>query len=159
MTARLIKDMYGSEFRPTGDLFGLRCGQFRGPSTRMAKNNGWYNKAGEKLGWGDLSATDFQQISGELEDDELFIILGEQDSFWNFVTKGGNIGAQAVTKPDVEAPGVEYVANRCRFIIAKGCAYTIHDFDLHKKEAVEVRNGVTLQSLSREEAKQLISNS
>jgi len=157
MTARLTKGMYGSEFRTTVGLFGLFCGQMHPMlHTRMAKNSGWYNRLGERLGWGDLSTTNFQQIS---KDDELFIILGEQDSFWNLATKRGIISAQAVAKPDVKAPGVEYVADHCRFVIAKGCVYIVERFEGLHGEAVKVRNGVTLQVLSREEAKKLIANS
>lgn len=159
MIAQLTKGMYGHEFHPTGDLFGLRCGQMCGSSTRMAKNAGWYNKSGEKLGFGDLSAADFQRISSELENGELFIVLSEQNSFWNFVTRPGIIGAQAETKPDVEAPGMEYVAEHCRYILAKGSAYAIVDFDDLRKEAVEVRNGVAFHVLLREEAKQLVASS
>ena len=84
--AQLIKGMYGHEFKPTCNLFGLYCGQMRGGDAKMTHNSGWYNKSGEKLGFGDLSVKDFKKISKELEKDELFIILGESDSFWNFVT-------------------------------------------------------------------------
>src|SRR6185369_424422 len=85
----------------------------------MIKNAGWYNKAGEKLGWGDLSTDDFFRIRRELEDGEMFIILSERDSFWNFATQPGLLGHNVVTKPDVEAPGVDYVAAKARYIIIK----------------------------------------
>ena len=72
---RLKKGLYGHEFRHTSNLFGLGCGQMSAEGGRVIKNGGWYNRSGEKLGWGDLSVEDLRRISCELEDGELFIIL------------------------------------------------------------------------------------
>lgn len=123
---QLTKGMYGHEFHYSkGDLFGLRCGQMRGDDAKMTHNSGWYNKSGEKIGFGDLSTKDFQRISSELDDGELFIILGESYSFWNFVTRPGLIGNMAQTKPTVEAPGVDYVAEHAMYVIARNQLYLI----------------------------------
>lgn len=154
---QLTKGMYGHEFRPTANLFGLRCGQGRGGDTKIGHNNGWYNRAGEKLGWGDLSAEDLQRISSELEDGELFIVLSEQDSFWNFVTHVGIVGSACATKPEVEAPGVEFVATRCRYIVAQHQIYFVDDEDyLPWRRKDHVVGGVPIKVLTRDEAKQFI---
>ena len=137
--AQLTKGMYGHEFHSTSDLFGLRCGQMRGGDAKMTHNSGWYNKSGEKLGFGDLSTKDFQRISSELEDGELFIILGESDSFWNFVTRPGLIGSMAQTKPTVEAPGVDYVAEHAMYVIARNQLYRIDRYGDSKEETSEWR--------------------
>ena len=76
---RLTKGMFGHEFAPAqGALFGFRAGQMR--SNDYVHNGGWYNKAGEKLGWGDLSEEDMVRLMQELEDGEFFIILPESAS-------------------------------------------------------------------------------
>lgn len=123
--AQLTKGMYGSQFERASRLFGLSCGQIRGKD--FVHNGGWYNKAGEKLGWGDLAVEDFQKIRRELEEGEMFIILGEQDSFWNFTTTPGLLGHNWGTKPTIEAPGVDYVAAKARFIITKDGYHFVDD--------------------------------
>lgn len=147
--AQLTKGMYGHEFNPTGEMFGLRCGQMRGGDTRMTRNSGWYNKAGEKLGFGDLSAKDFQRIASELEDGELFVILGEQDSFWNFV------GSMAETKPMVEAPGVDYVAEHAIYVIARNQLYRVDHWGYLKENTMEWR-GLQFKLLKQETVKALM---
>ncbi|MEK7595986.1 MAG: hypothetical protein AAB564_00320 [Patescibacteria group bacterium] len=137
--AQLTNGMYGHEFYSTSNLFGLRCGQMRGGDTKMTHNSGWYNKSGEKLGFGDLSTKDFQRISSELENGELFIILGELDSFWNFVIRPSLIGSMARTKPTVEASGVDYVAEHARYVIARNQLYRIDRYGDSKEEISEWR--------------------
>lgn len=107
---RLVKGMFGTEDEPRSPLFGIYGGQTRSGKTKIIHNGGWYSSSGDKLGWGDLSAEDFQRISSELESDELLIILGEEDSYWNFSEH-----------PDLsmEAPGTDYVAERARYVIAR----------------------------------------
>ena len=112
---------------------------------------GWYNKAGEKLGWGDLSIEDFERIYREIEEDEVFIILGESDSFWNFVTRPGLLGHNAAVKPDVEAPGVDYVAAKARFIITKNGYHFVDDYS-RKDEWVNF-DGLEFRVVSRTNAK------
>jgi len=144
--------MYGTEFDGTRGLFGLRCGQIRGGE--IAHNGGWYNHRGEKLGWGDLAAVDFGRISRELMPDELFIVLGEQNSFWEFVEKIGAIGSQCTTTPTIEAPGVEYVTERAMYIISPGKCYYVDRCGSRKEDLVY--GGVTFGVLSPETAGALI---
>ena len=151
---RLSKGMYGSEFRNAETMFGIRCGQMRGRD--MVHNGGWYNSAGEKLGWGDLAPEDFLRISAELEDGELFIILGEHDSFWNFVTSNpGPIGSCAKTEPTADAPGVDFVSDKCRYIIAKGQYYYVDQFGHFEGKTVN-HSGLNFTVLNRGEAKAII---
>lgn len=146
MTQQLTKGMYGHEFRNTSSLFGIRCGQCR--SQDMVHNGGWYNKAGEKLGWGDLSPEDFLKIAKELEEGELFIILPESASFWNFVENIGAIGSMCTTKPDIEAPGVDYVAENASYVIAKSAVYLVNRYDCHRQEGEVVTHyGLSLRVL------------
>lgn len=151
--AQLTKGMYGSQFERASRLFGLSCGQIRGKD--FVHNGGWYNKAGEKLGWGDLAIEDFQKIRRELEDGELFIILGEQDSFWNFVTRPGIIGSMAQVKPDVEAPGVDYVAEKARFVITKDGYFFVSDYP---REEWFNRDGLEFRVVARADAKAFIAS-
>jgi hypothetical protein len=144
--------MYGHEFKSESDLFGLRCGQMRGHD--FTHNSGWYNREGEKLGWGDLSLEDFQHISDGLDENELFIVLSESDSFWNFVTRPGLIGSISEVNPDVNAPGKEYVAEHCMYIIAKGKVYTVTDWG--KREDTIQRGDLSMTVLDRDEARQII---
>lgn len=152
---RLTKQMYGHEFKAESRLFDLLCGQTR--ASRNVHNGGWYNKAGEKLGWGDLDAEDFRRISMELEEGELFVVLHESDSFWNFVTGHGVIGAMCTTKPDVHAPGVEYVAEKCCYIVSPLMVHFVDRFGSHSgKETVSLRDALVVKVLSPEKAKELI---
>jgi hypothetical protein len=157
--AQLTKGLYGHQFERASNLFGLSCGQIRGKD--FVHNGGWYNKLGEKLGWGDLSTDDFFRIRRELEEGEMFIILDESDSFWNFVTRPGLLGHNAVTKPDVEAPGVDYVAAHARYIITKlpenGFGMYVVD-DYPRKEDWVNLDGLMFHSMKREDAKAFITS-
>ena len=150
---RLTKGMYGREFKPESELFGIRCGQIR--ARTIVHNGGWYNQRGEKLGWGDLSPEDFQRISDGLENGELFIVLYESDSFWSFVTKPVIIGSRTTVRPDVEAPGVEYVVEKCGYVIAKNRLYYVDRYESSREETFEWY-GVQFTALKREAAKALI---
>lgn len=80
--AQLIKGMFGG-----GDLgldpdearrtFGFSTGNCASPS--IIHNGNWFNRAGEFLGWGDLSSEDLDRVPRVLDIDELFIVLYESD--------------------------------------------------------------------------------
>ena len=151
--SRLMKGMY-ERCSFTKGLFELQKGQLRSSIGQLVHNGGWYNRSGEKLGWGDLAREDFIRICAGLEDNELFIILGEQDSFGNFVTEVGPVGALAKVKSDAENPGIDYVAEKCRYIIGKGilCFATNNPF----AEKTTVRGGLPFVVLTRKEAKKIL---
>lgn len=115
---QLKKGMYGEEHRQTGALFGLRCGQHRSVE-KLTHGSGWYNKAGEKLGWGDLSARDFERISRDIHENELFFVLSEQASYRDFITMKGVVDPDTGAELKMEAPGYKYVAEHAIYIIAK----------------------------------------
>lgn len=147
---RLTQGMYGSQFDRKDSLFGLCCGQIRYPDD-AAHNGGWYNQAGEKLGWGDLSQADVFRIGCELEPGEMFIVLSESDSFWNFVTKLGMVGPMHEVQPTAEAPGVEYVAKSCRYIILRGRVLWVQD-----ERPGWARANSELHHITRDEARKLM---
>jgi len=96
----------------------LRKGQMRCPDN-VAHNGGWYNKEGEKIGWGDLSFVDAVKVAQELDEGEMFIVMLEHDSFWRFARQIMFIGAECKTAPTAEAPGKEYVALHARWVFEK----------------------------------------
>lgn len=156
--SRLVKGMYRLEFRVEGraPLFGLYYGQYRHRDNSYGHNAGWYNKLGEKLGYGDLSVNDVKRIAAELEEGELFITMGEQDSFWKFVTfNPGTIGAHCATSPEEQAPGQKYVAEKAVYVITKGKIYVGDEGwkrnDILAKKSAAV--GVPFEAIS---AKQLL---
>ncbi len=122
---RLKKSLWGIQYRAKCFLWDLRVGQMAPKRSMTAKNAGWYNINGEKMGWGDLSTNNFRRISQELEDDELFIVLREGPSYmdfhypreWNPSPKGGE-----------HSPGIRYVMKHAAWIIAKGRIYNIVHF-------------------------------
>jgi hypothetical protein len=121
---RLIKNMYGNEFHPESELFGIHCGQIRSDDT--VHNGGWYNLKGEKIGWGDLSPMDMLQIAVDLEPGEAFIVIPESASFWNFVTHNpGIVGSCCETAPDIENPGIEYVLENSMWLITSCHIYRV----------------------------------
>ncbi len=161
---QLTKGMFGSEFDSKSPIFEIHTGQQRSPS--IVHNGGWYNKAGEKLGWGDLNDRDFKQISKGLEKDQLFIVLNERDSFWNFVNfdKPFAYGWQAGTKPDEKAPGVDYVVNHARYIISSSKIYCIDEYKNYndgdifdwEKELPHLKMKIAFTMLKREGVSKLV---
>lgn len=124
---RLRKEMYYFDTgRRPSRLFGLRCGQLRGRRRRIAKNAGWYDRHGHKLGWGDLSADDLAKIMSGISRHEVFLVLGETDSYWHF-TKFVTRGAKKFLRVHARerAPGARYILEHCSFVILHGAAYCV----------------------------------
>jgi hypothetical protein len=158
---RLTRSMYGGEFdhRDVSDLFGLHCGQIR---CREVHNPGWYNKLGEKLGWGDLNADDFLRIACELEPDELFIVLCEENSYWNFVCDVGLIGGMSRASHDVNAPGIEYVTKHVMYIIAPCKLYAVAGKACLSEPGTVLDNwyiGMQFDVISQKQAEEMIKKS
>lgn len=125
---RLIQGMFGSEFNPKkADAFPyLRCGQMR--SLYFCHNAGWYNKHGEKIGWGDLNLSDFKKLRDGLLSTEAFLILSESDSFWKFVERNpGIIGSMCSTSEEMLQANQKYAIDRAMFLIVKGKIYLVRD--------------------------------
>ena len=117
---QLTPGIYGTEFKSVRGPFGLRCGQMR--SNSLVHNAGWYNRNGEKIGWGDLTNENILEIIDGLEDGELFIVLGEMDSFWKFVEQHGTIGSMCQRSEKEAQPGIEYIAEKARIVVSPGKA-------------------------------------
>ncbi|MCX6736027.1 MAG: hypothetical protein NTZ13_03000 [Candidatus Parcubacteria bacterium] len=142
---QLTKGMYGSESNQTGDLFGLACGQMCSEK-KITHNSGWYNRSGEKLGWGDLNAEDFARIARELDAGEFFIILSEQDSRWK------------VPEGKEEDPGVLYVAEHALYIITRNQLFRVDDWGYERGRREEVY-GLTFIILIKQDVKAFIKHS
>lgn len=148
----------------------IRTGQlYHPPGSRLVvqlrardfvHNGGWYNAAGEKLGFGDLTVLDMLQIALEIDEGEMFIILPERASFWNFVSRPGVIGSMAQTMPDVDAPGVEYVAEHAMFAIVSDQIFVIDHSGKHEEgEEFEHPNLGAVTYLRREQLKAMMTDS
>jgi hypothetical protein len=116
---------------------GLRSGQMRAGPDKLTHNSGWYTAEGKKLGWGDLSQRDIAAILTTLPPGEAFIILNEQDSFWQFVTRLGPVGDLCTTAPDAENPGQEYVLEHAMLGVKDGRFIYVLDFNPAAKAWVE----------------------
>ena len=120
----LTKELFSVD-APT---FGLVSGQMLPSSKQMFHNSGWYNQFGDKIGWGDLSLENLEQVSRELDENDMFIVLRESDSFWPFVTKIGPIGAMSETSADEQNPGVEYIAAHACVVVRKDVVWGVEPY-------------------------------
>lgn len=147
---QLTKGMYGTEFRRSDNVtFGLRCGQMR-HLDQLTHNSGWYNGLGEKLGFGDLNGNDILRIMCEIEPGEVFIVLSENDSFWQSNTTDDQ-------RVDVENPGVDYLVEHAMFVITLG-EVRRSDYRWHRASRTATLRGLgEVDVISREEILQLCS--
>lgn len=107
---------------------GMKEGQMRGwGNKKVGHNCGWYDRLGNKVGWGDLSKEDLDRVAADLPAGELLIVLSEQKSFWTFVTQIGIIGDLCKTESREQSPGVDYVTEHALFIARPGEWRTVYD--------------------------------
>lgn len=136
------KTVHGTFAHMDKSFAGLVQGQMRSRPDKLTHNSGWYNRAGEKVGWGDLSFTDINRIISDLEEDEVFIILAESDSFWEFVTHNpGPTGDFATTDAKEQCPGLEYLVERAIYFVTKD--------GLHGFYAIQGNHPVEIHTVSR----------
>jgi hypothetical protein len=71
-------------------------------------NASWYNKQGEKLGWGDLAKDQVNEIPSLLPPGEVFVLCPESASFW-----------ELRNRPDINPmrPGVEWMIANAMVVI------------------------------------------
>ncbi|HBO99661.1 MAG: hypothetical protein UU48_C0006G0113 [Candidatus Uhrbacteria bacterium GW2011_GWF2_41_16] len=122
MEKRLTKRMYyqrldGQTFHESSTLFGLQNGRIC-EFERVLHDARWYNRYGEKLGWGDLVPEDFERIASGLKSDELFIILRKVDMYRDSYVRAGS---------DEDHPPLEYLLRECLFIIRSKEIFEITD--------------------------------
>lgn len=105
--------------------FGLSYGQNR--IDDVVRNAGWFNQRGEKLGYGDVSLQDLDNIAGDIPDGELFIVLNEGDTNWNIPSNLDRFN-----------PGIDYVMNHAKWIISgfKDTKYNLYSI----KDIVYISN-------------------
>jgi hypothetical protein len=89
----------GQTFHESSTLFGLQNGRIC-EFERVLHDARWYNRYGEKLGWGDLVPEDFERIASGLKSDELFIILRKVDMYRDSYVRAGS---------DEDHPPLEYL--------------------------------------------------
>jgi len=147
---KLTKGMFGREFGPRVETeFNLYSGQMRAGQGKMTHNSGWYNAAGEKLGWGDLSAEDFGRIRALLKPGEAFVVLPEHESFWSFVQENrGFLGSHCLTSADAEAPGPEYVRECMTYLVTEEAIFVVTE----SRTGLFERDGTVFVQMPREEA-------
>lgn len=104
--ALLTKCVYGVETNPKKTPFGLINGQYR--IGEILQNAGWFNGDGERLGSGDLSMKDLENISKHISSLEIFFALTELDSSWDLPSHLNRT-----------EPGIEYVVQKAVWIAAK----------------------------------------
>lgn len=89
---------------------GLCCGD------DLIHNGGWYNSKGEKLGWGDLSLAKIRTIISNLNKGEVFVVLPETASYWDFIEYKDS---KMYLKAEENNPGQEYISSNCSYIFTK----------------------------------------
>lgn len=144
--SRLTKGLFDQDVaRGVQPLFGLRSSRMA--CSEIVHNGGWYNLAGEKLGWGDLSAVDIIRLMAELQGDEAFLVIGEHATHWAFTRHDrARFGTAGM---DPSAPGLVYVLKHLRWVILLGVAYQVSDNHkggptVDQKGWLKLRNYVTV---------------
>lgn len=126
---------------------GLRIGAIK--AVELVHNGGWYNTKGEKIGWGDLASEDIPKIQAALEQGEIFVVLSESDSYWNFVTFADS---KTVVNPKESNPGLDYLSKKARWLISKNMVWFVTNYETEPAAHL----GVTYQPLKREDVKSLL---
>lgn len=119
LVTTLTKGMF--EEHPSPGAFGLCSGQTRSRAVKLAHNGGWHNQTGQYLGWGDLSAHDLKRVSDEIDEGNVFIVLHEHDSYWNYLRR--------FPSGDPTEKGVAYVAEHASYIVHKQGMYCVDKYD------------------------------
>jgi hypothetical protein len=100
LNVRLTKGCYGNQTDAKATPFGFLNEQMR--TNGILNNAGWFNGAGEKLGFGDLSISDFDTIAKNHHADDIFLVCSEFDTSWNMPNH-----------LDSQAPGLDYIMKNC----------------------------------------------
>lgn len=123
--SKLVKGMYADY---VCHEFDIRYNQIR--TDALVQNAGWFNSKGEKLGFGDLNFNDLDNISMDIENNEVFIVLSEADSTWDMPDG-----------LDRNEPGAPYVMQHAKWVISgleKTEAYIWHVLPESRMHPLEV---------------------
>lgn len=140
MTLQLSKCIYGVETNPNKTPFGFTNNQIR--SNGIIQNAGWFNYNAEKLGNGDLSLKDMENISKNISAGEVFFVLSESDCGPDFPSHLNRI-----------EPGIEYVVKKTVWVIFKAVTTSIFRIrnDIIKAELNISNDGVVYHRIPRSE--------
>jgi hypothetical protein len=136
--AQLTKGMFGMGYgrvdsRPARELFGFSSGHISRQD--LIHNGGWYNKAGEWLGWGDLSPLNLKRLAEVLEEGEIFVVLYERD-------RAGN-GCEDATPT--------FLAENAGYVVTKDVVHYVDRYgDSKGEKTVDMHYDLTCQVLSPE---------
>ncbi len=97
---KLTQGMYSD---PSCRTFDLMYGQQHTKS--LLQSAGWFNGHGEKLGLGDLSLTDLDNVALDMPLEECFIALSEADSIWDMPKDLNRM-----------TPGIQYVMDHAKWV-------------------------------------------
>lgn len=151
--ARLKKGMYGDEEYPKSNLFRLRTGQSY-VERKILHNAVWFNKDGERLGWGDIAKKDIDQIAAFLEEGEMFVFLHESDANWDFYRHKGPDGERYEIIPKKDSLGTEYIGKYATYFVIRHRPYYIERFP-NDKNYIE-REGVIFTKISRKKFRSIL---
>lgn len=129
----LSKCMYSD---PYCKELGLQYGQVR--KDAILTNAGWFSHLGEKLGVGDISMSDLQEISRRLPVGEIFFILSEADCL------------SMPSGLDRLAPGINFVIDNA--VWAANSADIFRIDSTIQNQNLEIRDGVSYIRLPRNAA-------
>jgi uncharacterized membrane protein len=131
---------------------GFNSGQRRSASELVIKNAILYNQDGDRVGNGDLNATDIGAIVKLLDEGQVCIILHEIDAVINIGLQSMDI--QGATG-SMDYPGIAYIINYACMVIAKGHAHIVIN---HKKSEIETgyMGEMILPVVNRDELKDLL---
>jgi hypothetical protein len=87
----------------------LRVSQMR--YVQLAHNGSWFDKRGKKLGWGDIAVRDLYNVQQVLENDDIFVVVGEHDSYWS------------VPLELQDNPGRELLITKGRYFVTRWAIY------------------------------------
>ena len=143
--AQLTRGMFGMgdvrvDARVARALFGFSSGHCSHQD--LIHNGGWHNKAGEWLGWGDLSPADLRRVMEVLEEGEMFVVLYESDR------------PRVKGQPDATPT---YLAEKAAYVVVKGDLYYVdrHGYSTGK-ETVDMLYGITAKVLAPETFAQML---
>jgi len=118
---------------PSCQELGLQYGQVR--KDAVLTNAGWFSHLGEKLGVGDISMKDLDQISRKIPSGEIFFALSE---------------ATCLSLPshlDRLSPGIDFIIDNAVWAVNSADIFRLDNNILN--QLLEIRDGVSYVKLSR----------
>ena len=120
--------------------FGLWAGQFSAKC--LLADSAWFNKQGDLLGSGDITAKNIVRIQSELEDGEVFVLLPAH----------GWVEREKLTNPF--SPGIDYICSRAVYAITPGLTYAINRKGVYGKGDV---GGLAVEYIGEASLRRLLS--